>query len=191
MFRRGIGLGTIACAVCATIACSPSRTEAAATPGGGPANASASGSADTTVAAGIDCNKVFSPSDVAGLLMPPVTVTPVPGGTWCAFVNDFGGDITVSVGSDRSVEMMWNDATRTTDSIRFAPIQGVGDRAVFAAGTDALNPDLASQKGKMYCNVAYDLGTSDHYKKFKSVGSPEIGKKLGTLCNKAFAAVRA
>ena len=96
MLRWKIGSRAIACAVSAAIACSPSRTEAAAASGGDPAHASASGSADTTVAAKIDCNKVFSPSDVAGLLMPPVTVTPVPGGTWCAFVNDFGGDITVS-----------------------------------------------------------------------------------------------
>src|SRR6185437_5131045 len=126
MLRWKLGSKAIACAIFTAIACSPSRTDAAATSGGGPANASASGSADTTVAARIDCNKVFSPSDVAGLLMPPVTVTPVPGGTWCAFVNDFGGDITVSVGSDRSVEMMWNDATRTTDSIRFAPYRVLG-----------------------------------------------------------------
>lgn len=190
MFRRGIGLGAIACAVCATIACSPSRTEAASAAGAGAA--AASSGMDTTGVPPIACTKLYSEADVAGLLMPPVTVRPVPGSVaWCNFGNDFSGDITVRVGSDESTEMMWNDATRTSDSIKFAPFPGVGDKAVFEAGTDALNPELASQKGKMYCIVSYDRGTSDHYKQFKSVGSAEIGKKLGALCTKAFAAVRA
>jgi hypothetical protein len=183
------GSNVIACAVIAVIACSPSRTEAASTAGAGAAGAS--NGMDTTGVPAIACSKVYSQADVAGLLMPPVTVQPTPGGVaWCRFGNDFSGDITLSVGSNESIETMWDEATLTSDSTKFAPLPGVGDKAVFEVGTDALNPELASKKGQVYCIVTYDRGTSDHYKKFQSVGGAEIGKKLGALCNKAFATVR-
>lgn len=170
------------------VACSQSRGQAAVA-GGQSADALVASRADTTADATIDCKKVYSPADAAGLLMPPVTVEPVPGSVaWCAFGNDFSGDITVSVGSDESVEVMWNDATLSSNRVKFAPLAGVGDKAVFKAGT---NPELASKKGRVYCIVAYDRGTSDHYKTFKSVGTAEVAKKLGILCTKAFAAVGA
>lgn len=190
MLRWKLGSKAIACAVFAVIASLPSHGEAATIAGGDPGSESAR--ADTTAEVPIACTKVYSQADVDGLLMPPVTVDPSPlGVAWCNFGNDFSGDITVMVGSGASIRMWWNDATRTADSTKFAPLAGVGDKAVFEAGTDALNPELASQKGRMYCIVSYDRGTSDHYKKFKSVGSAEIGKKLGALCNKAFVAAKA
>lgn len=192
MLRWTTRLTAIACTMCVAIACSQSGSQTAAAASERSADASSGRRADTAGATPLACNKVFSPADVEGLLKSPVTVSQVPGGVaWCAFLNDFSGDITVSSGSDQSNEMLWNDATESSNSKNFVPFPGVGDKAVFEAGTDAINPVLASQKGKVYCNVAYDRGTSDHYKKFQSVGAAEIGKKLGALCNKAFAAVGA
>lgn len=191
MLRWTTRFTAIACTMCVAIACLQSSSQAALVTSGQSA-AALRGRADTTDATPIACDKVYSQTDVAGLLEPPVTVSPVPGSVaWCAFMNDFSGDITVSVGSDQSTEMMWNDATISSHRTKFAPLPGVGDKAVFEAGTDAINPELASKKGHVYCIVAYDRGTVDHYKAFKGLGGAELAKMLGALCNKAFAAVRA
>ena len=185
MLRWESGSRAIACAVFAAIAWLPPRTNAAA-------NAPGFGGADTTAVPPIDCTKVYSPSDVSGLMMPPVTVTPSPGGVaWCDFGNDFSGDISVSVGSNGSMEALWNDATLTSNRAKFVSLTGVGDEALFEAGTNAINPELASKKGRTYCIVTYDRGTVDHYRAFNGVGGPELGKRLGALCTKAFVAVRA
>lgn len=181
----------IVCMMCIAIARSPSRSEAASAAVTPSAEAFAVIRGDTTTAASVDCTKVYSQADAAGLMKAPVTVRPVPGGVaWCNFGNDFSGDITVSIGSDESTEMLWNDAAATANRSKFVPLKGVGDEALFEAGTDALNPELASKKGSVYCIVTYDRGTSDHYKKFNGIGGAELGKRLGNLCNKAFAALR-
>lgn len=185
MLRWESGSRAIACAVFAAIACLPSLTNAAA-------NAPGFVGVDTPAVPPIDCTTVYSPSDVSGLIVPPVTVTPFPGGVaWCNFGNDFSGDISVSVGSSESMEALWNDAALTSNRAKFVSLTGIGDEALFEAGTNAINPELASKKGRTYCIVTYDRGTVDHYKPFKGVGGAELGKRLGALCNKAFVAVRA
>lgn len=185
MLRWDSGSKAIACAIFAAIAYLPSLTNAAA-------NAPGFTGADTTAVPRIDCTKVYSQSDVSGLIVPPVKMTPFPGGvTWCNFGNDFSGDITVIVGSSESVEVLWDDAAQTSNRAKFVSLAGVGDEALFEAGTNAINPELASKKGRTYCIVTYDRGTVDHYKAFKGLGGAELGKRLGDLCNKAFVAVRA
>jgi len=181
----------IVCMMCIAIASSQASSEAASAVVSQSPEAFAAIRGDTTAAASVDCTKVYSQADAAGLLKAPVTLRPFPGGiAWCNFGNDFSGDITVTVGSNESAEMMWNDAAATANRSKFVPLTGVGDEALFEAGTEALNPELASKKGSVYCIVTYDRGTSDHYKKFNGIGGAELGKRLGTLCNKAFAAVR-
>ena len=174
--------------LCATSACSKSDANTAKAAATASTGASASVRADTAAVA-LDCGKVFSPNDAIGLLKAPVTVGPVPGSaSWCHFGNTELADITVRTGSDDDDEAMWNEATASTERVKFVALPGVGDQAVFKAGTRAETPELASKKGAMFCIVSIDGGNDNTY---KSLGGQELAKRLGGLCNKAFAALRA
>ncbi len=184
MSRRITRLTAIVWALCATSACSNSRANAAPAAGADPGNASAS--ADAGAAVALDCGKVFSPADVAGLLNAPVTVVQTPGSTsWCSFGNADLGDITVRTGGDEDDEMMWDDATVSSNRVNFVALAGVGDQAVRKAKDGA---QVSSKKSKLYCTVTALGGTGDPY---RSIGGEELAKRLGSLCNKAFAALRA
>ncbi len=173
-------------ALCATSACSNSRANAAPAAGADPGAASAPASADTGTVA-LDCGRVFSPGDVAGLVKAPVTVGQVPGSaSWCHFGNDEVADITVRIGSSEDDEAMWDDATVSSNRARFVAFPGVGDQAVFKAGNRAEDPELASRKGRLYCSVSIDGGSDNSY---KTLSGEDLAKRLGALCNKAFAAL--
>lgn len=188
MSRWTTGLTGILCVVCAASACSKSRASTASAATADPSGASASAGADTSAVA-LDCGKVFSPDDAAGLLKAPVTVTPVPGSnSWCALGNEGLADITVRTGSGEEDEMMWDDATVSSNRTKFVPLAGVGDHAVFKAGGHGEVPEVSSKKGTMYCTVDVAGGTGDPY---TSLASADVAKRLGALCNKAFAALRA
>jgi len=191
MSRWTARLAALACALCATSACSKGGVQTASAATANPAGSSASVRANTDTA-GLDCRKVLSPDDVAGLMKPPVTVSPFSGGVaWCHFTNDLSGDITMMVGSGRNMEYFWNDANVPSDSHKSVPLPGVGDKAVFEVDTHAGIPEIASRKGSVYCIVTYNGGTVDQFKAFKSVGGEELAKRLGALCNKSFVAFRA
>jgi len=187
MSRSTTRLAVIVWTLCATSACSKPRAETASAASAERSDASASAGADTAAVA-LDCGKVFSPDDAAGLLKAPVTVSKIPGGDWCSFGNDALSNITVRTGSDEDTEMMWDDATVSTNRTKFVALPGVGDQAVFKAGTRAEDPEVASKKGKVYCIVSIDGGAADG---FKRLGGEELAKRLGALCNKVFAALRA
>ncbi len=172
-------------ALCATSACSKSRANAAPAAGADPAGAAASAGADTGAVA-LDCGKVFSPGDVAGLLSAPVTVVQTPGSTsWCSFGNPDLGDITVRTGGGTDDEAMWDDATVSSNRVNFVALPGVGDQAVRKAKDGA---QVSSKKGKLYCTVTALGGTGDGY---RSIGAEELAKRLGALCTKALTALRA
>lgn len=176
-----IRLTVIVCGMCVAIACSQSRIQAASVASGEPADAIASSSADTTVAVPIDCNKVFSPSDAAGLLDPPVKLSAIGEGTgWCDFGNEKLGDITVRTGSGQEDKQLFEEATVSTDRVNFVPLPGVGDQAVRRASDGS---EIASKKGNMYCSVSI-LGDAPG----KRLGGEELAKRLGALCNKVFSA---
>lgn len=183
MSRRTTRLAAIAWALCATSACSNSRANAAPAAGGDPADASATVGADTGAVA-LDCGRVFSPGDVAGLLNAPVTVVQTPGSTsWCSFGNPDLGDITVRTGIGTDDEVMWDDATVSSNRVKFVALSGVGDQAVRKAKDGA---QVSGRKGKVYCTVTALGGTGDG---FRRLGADELAKRLGALCNKAFAAL--
>lgn len=187
MSRWTTRMAVVIWTLCAASACSKSGANTAKAAATASTDASASGRADTAVA--LDCGKVFSPNDAIGLLKAPVTVGPVPGSaSWCHFGNAELADITVRTGSDDDDEAMWNEATASTERVKFVALPGVGDQAVFKAGTRAETPELASKKGAMFCIVSIDGGNDNTY---KSLGGQELAKRLGGLCNKAFAALRA
>jgi hypothetical protein len=176
----------LACAIGAASACSKSNA------------AQASGRADTTAAsasaddgdgnaqATIACTKVYTAADVAGILNDPATVSEDklwPGS--CSFdTAKYGESIKVRPGS--TIEMSWNDVTQSRDSLRYAPLPGVGERAVRKAsdGTEVL-----AKKGKLYCAIELSgvdqPNTSSDFTKSRG---EELAKRLGSLCNKYFAA---
>ncbi|MGH7648136.1 MAG: hypothetical protein ACREND_08455 [Gemmatimonadaceae bacterium] len=85
----------------------------------------------------------------------------IPGGNWCSFGNEGLSNITVRTGSDEDAKMTWDNATVSSDRVKFVPLQGVGDQAVFKAGTAAEEPEFASKKGTVYCDVSIDGGAAD------------------------------
>lgn len=188
MSRSTTRLAAIVCALCVTSACSKSRANSASAATADPSGASAPAGADTG-ALSLDCGKVFSPNDAAGLLNPPVTVQAVPGSaSWCALGSADLADITVRTGNDDMIQAMWNEATLSSEHTKFAALPGVGDQAVFKAGGHGEVPEVASKKGNVYCIVDVAGGSADGY---KSLAGAEVAKRLGALCNKAFAALRA
>ncbi len=185
MSRRITRFAAIVWALCAMSGCSkPRDANGASAARADPADSPAPPGGDTTVA--LDCGKVFSPGDVAGLLNTPVTIVQTPGSkSWCSFGNADLGDITVRTGSDEDAEATWDDATLSSDRVNFVALAGVGDQAVRKAKDGA---QVSSKKGKLYCTVTALGGTGDGY---RGLGSEELAKRLGSLCNKAFAALRA
>jgi hypothetical protein len=133
----------------------------------------------------IDCNKVFVPADVAGILTGPATISPEkllgPGG--CRFETANGAIITTYVASDMDAEVMWNDVSATADRKHYAPMSGVGD-AAFWRDADATAWFLA-KKGDEYCRVELGLPGGAGPAKARGV---ELAKMLAMLCTKAFAA---
>jgi hypothetical protein len=180
-------LAAIVSGLCASIACSHSRADAASAASADPSAASGASGADTGTVA-FDCAKVFSTNDATGLLKGPVTLDQLPNRAVCNFLGAGVSDIMVTVGGDESNEMLWNDATVSSNRTMFTALPGVGDQAAFKAGTQAEDPELVSKKGTVYCTVTIDGGAANV---FKSLGSAELAKRLGALCTKAFVAMHA
>lgn len=180
MLRWTKRLAAIACALGAASACT-SRTKADATVSADTASAAVSDGGDTSLAAPLDCNKVFSPADAAGLLKAPVTLTAIDQTSgWCNFTNEAVSDITVRTGSNEDMEAMWNAATVSSDRVKYVPLPGVGDQAVRKASDGA---EVDSRSGKLYCVVSI-AGIDD----YKRLSAEELAKRLGALCAKVFAA---
>ena len=93
MSRWKTAFTVIVCTVCATSACSKARADTASAATSDPGGASASPGADTGGVA-VDCSKVFSPNDLAGLLKGPGMTHARSGSAAC---SDFGNHDLVDV----------------------------------------------------------------------------------------------
>jgi hypothetical protein len=177
----------LVCAACAA-ACSKSEAASASSHDAVAATSSAADARSSGAAHAIDCNKVFVPGDVAGILVAPATVstdTQFYKGA-CMFNTPKGANINVSVGSDDNAKYYWHDVTATSDSKHYTPMAGVGDSAVWwdAGGATAY---VYAKKGDKYCRVELGI-TGGAEQETASVRGIELAKKLGALCTKAFAA---
>lgn len=172
----------IACAMGALLACSHSRASAHATADSG--NAVATDDADSPGDSTLDC-KIYSPADVAGILIPPAKVSTytLRSGS-CSFdtPND-GGSVKVYTGSGFNDEMPWNDVTKSPHRTSFVALPGVGDEA-YRGITD--ESQFFSRKGKRYCAVVL-MGFTNGPKDFTTARGEALAKQEGALCNKAFA----
>lgn len=187
MSKFNFRLVALACAACVA-ACAKSEAASSSSHDAGAATSSAADGQNSGGAHGIDCKKVFAPSDVAGILIAPTTVstdTKFYRGA-CMFDTPKGANINVSVGSDDNATYYWHDVTATSDSKHYTAMSGVGDSAVWwdASGATAF---VYAKKGDKYCRVELGI-TGGAEQETASVRGIELAKKLGALCTKAFAA---
>ena len=121
----------------------------------------------------IDCGKVFSPADVAGILDGQVTISVYPyRDNACHFESADGGTFTLYSGNGFTEQIEWKDglANRNGD---YKALAGVGDQAFYRKG------EFQSRKGNYYCAIS---GSGNN------PPSEALARKLGALCNKVYAA---
>ena len=172
-------VGASLCALAVLLACSKSRasTHAAAVTGNAVAGDDAGGPVDTT----LDCARVFSPGDVAGILTEPATISTytLRSGS-CSFeAAKDAGTVRIYSGTDFTNELTWNDVTKSVHRTKYAALPGVGDEAYrnIVDGTE-----LFARKGKFYCTVLL-IGV----KTPASARGEPLSRKMGALCSKVFA----
>lgn len=176
----------LACAICAVGWCLASKSNAASASirDAGPAASSTADVQHTEAAPSINCNKVFVPADVSGILAAPATISPekLLGPNGCKFETADGAIITTYLGSDMDAEVMWNDVSATVDRRHYTPMSGVGDAAFWwDAGASAY---FVAKKGDDYCRVELGIPGGAGAAKARGV---ELAKRLAVLCTKAFA----
>lgn len=181
-------LMALACALCAAIACSKAHTASASTGGADSGAAVASDESDTVDAVPLDCSKVFTPADVAGILKAPAKVTNYTLRTRpCSFdTANEGGSINVYSGSDITNQLTWNDVSKSVNRAKYVPLAGVGDEALRNASDGT---EVFARKGSVYCSVVlFGIGQSGTSGDFTATRGEELSKKMGALCSKIFAA---
>jgi hypothetical protein len=169
----------LAFACCAAAACSQTASPPASNSGTGSAAASAAandGTADPVKP--LDCDKIFTTADVAGILESPVELSRNPVSNGCNFENERVA-IQIYTGKDFTAEMSWKDVTASADSANFVDLLRVGDQARRRASNGY---EVLSRKGNLYCFASRSSNTET------SIGAEELAKRLGALCNKVFAA---
>lgn len=176
----------LACAVVVSSECSKSNAGRAS---GRADTSSASPSADDAdgdAQATIDCAKIYTAGDAAGILHDPATVSDDklwPGS--CSFNTAKDGE-SIKVRPGFTIEMSWNDVTQSRDSLKYAPLSGVGERAVRKASDGT---EVIAKKGKLFCAVQLSgIDQPTTASDFTKSRGEELAKKLGSLCNKYFAA---
>ncbi|OOG56843.1 hypothetical protein B0E48_12215 [Rhodanobacter sp. C03] len=168
----------LAFACCTTAACSQSANHPASNGGTGPVAASAAADDGTSdPVKSLDCDKLFTTADVAGILESPIELSRNPLSNGCTFENERVA-IQVWIGKDTTAEMSWNDVTASPDSANFVDLPGVGDQARRRASNGF---EVLSRKGKLYCFASRSSNTDTN------IGAEALAKRLGALCNKVFA----
>lgn len=123
---------------------------------------------------------VLKPADFGGLLQAPIThATALAGdGQSCAFLTTGFSAITVSVrpGLGKASLDAWSTGKMP---LPVRPLTGVGDAAVWQ---DTLH-EVIAQKNDVLCDIQVRGGNDD-----MAVAAPALPDKLGTLCNRIFAA---
>lgn len=174
----------IAIAVASAGGCTASKGEPAGNDK--PAAVSASDATDAEHQAAIDCSKIYSTGDAAGILNLPGKVSNYtrPGSCIIGSANDLGS-IIIFAGRDIETEMTWNDVTMSRDRVNYVAVPGIGDGAVRLASDGST---IVSKKGKAYCSVQLGgLGQSGYETAFTKSRGEALAIKLGALCNKYFA----
>lgn len=169
-------------AVCAASGCSQSSTplspsaNADSNAPSGSVNNQASRSAEA--AAPVDCNKLFSPADVADIVPGAVTVsTYAEGDNACVFKSADSSQVQVSGDGDME-EALWTDPEVNQRDKYYRRISGLGDEAFFKASDGA---QVYVKKGDHYCGVLAAINQTT------LTGEP-LARRLGALCDKYFAA---
>jgi hypothetical protein len=187
MIREKLGLIAALGALTVVLACSKSQAAS-----GARKDSTTTAAADATTSDDdsgpqdppIDCSKIFTPADAAGILTKPATVeayAPFPRS--CILETSTGGEFRVHTGTDVTTEMGWDEMSNSGNSAKYTALPNVGDQAFYRIQGSA---ELFSKKGKMYCSIITSevSNTGD----FTSDRGAALAAKLGALCTKMFAA---
>lgn len=121
----------------------------------------------------IDCGRIFSPADVAGILKGKVTISVYDmRDNACEFESADGESFTLYSGSDFTDEIAFKQAVANRNG-EYKALAGVGDQAFYRG-----NREFMSRKGNYYCAISGSGGNPP---------SVALARKLGALCNKIFA----
>lgn len=122
----------------------------------------------------IDCARIFSPADVAGVLKGAVTISVYPmRDNACHFESADGGTFNLYSGNGFTDQIEFKEAVANRNG-EYRTLAGVGDQAFYRG-----NRELMSKKGDYYCAIS---GSGNN------PPSEALAHKLGALCNKIFAA---
>ncbi|MEO8336718.1 MAG: hypothetical protein ABI664_17175 [bacterium] len=191
MFREKLALIGALCALSVVAACSKSQAASAASkdPAATPAaDASSSDDDSKTDDPPLDCNKIFTPADAAGILMKPATVTSYASDPRDCIFKAPESNIRVHTGTDVTSEAGWNEMSNGANSSKYTPLPNVGDKAFYKIDTSV---ELMSKKGKLYCYVmgtVFSTGDFTTPGYFTSDRGVALATKFGALCTKMFAA---
>ena len=136
--------------------------------------AQAQGDGDDPPIRHIDCGKIFSPADVAGILKGHITISVYSmRDNACHFESADGSTFNLYSGDGFTDEIEWKEAVANRNG-DFKPLAGVGDQAFYRG-----NRELMSKKADYFCAISGSGGNPP---------SEGLASKLGALCNKVFAA---
>lgn len=169
--------GTTLLALLLSALCGASQAASMAGPAGSnvsaPAPATDAADDDDKVVSNLDCGKVFSADDFAGILQGKITISVNSmRDNACHFESADGPTINLYSGDGFTDQLEWKQAVANRNG-EYKPLAGVGDQAFYRNG------ELFSRKGGYYCAIS---GNGRH------PPSDALATKLGALCNKVFAA---
>ncbi|MEO7051625.1 MAG: hypothetical protein ABI128_08160 [Rhodanobacter sp.] len=170
-------------AACVINGCSGSAAPASPAPNSGP-DASAAIADPGPVAnakshASIDCNKVFSPEDVADFMPGVATVSPYPNGD-NACVFKWPDTSLIQVSGDGDMESaLWTDPEVNQRDKYYTRLSGIGDEAFLK--TSGGGVQVYVKKGSRYCGI---VAAIDQHQ----LTQEALVRRLGALCGKYFAA---
>ena len=126
----------------------------------------------------IPCARIFKPADATPVLGVPAQVSNYTMRARSCYFEG-GNDTTITVyggkGADITSRAAWDDATKSSDRINFAPLGGVGDTAYWRK--DGMHNEVLSRKGDLWCSAVGG----------RPAKSEAEARKLGELCNKVYA----
>lgn len=169
-------------AVCTASGCSQSSAPIASSSSADPmasfppAHEQARVSAEHT--APIDCNKLFSPADVADIMPGAVTVSAyAEGDNACVFKSADDSQVLQVSGDGDLEKALWTDPEVNQRDNYYQRISGIGDEAFFKTPDGA---QLYVKKGDHYCGVLAGINQPN-------LTGEALARRLGALCNKYFA----
>jgi hypothetical protein len=163
-----------------TSACSKHTPSDSSTSESATASENASSEGETPSApANFDCTKVFSATDTAGVMAPPLKVSAVamsPG--MCELKSPDGSTIQISVDDDRD-RALWDDPNQRAIG-KYQPVSGLGDEAFAVTSDDGTQ--LYVKKGSHYCGIIAGIEKVP-------VKGDALARQVGALCSKVIAAL--